>query len=142
VIDLPAVISEVVAGLPASMRRLLRRRVRFVLLDAPGPRHRRLGARPGDRGLFVGWPVRADHEHQGGDLYVTEDGDVDAEGAPELVDAGDGLGVVRHQRPGGTIYLFGGNIPDRATAVTVVLHELAHFFGDDEDDVFAAGLAC
>jgi predicted Zn-dependent protease with MMP-like domain len=43
--------------------------------------------------------------------------------------------------PTGTLWIFAANLGDEADATAVVLHEIAHALGMDEDEVDALGLS-
>jgi hypothetical protein len=134
----------VLSELPPNVRAYVDKRIRWEFMPRPTPAHLALGAAPGDQGLFVGFPVRGEDEDQGGELYDEGDGLGHAQGEPELraSDDDDTAELVSHE-PGGTITLYTENIRplDREGVRRAVLHELAHFFGEDEDGVFELGLA-
>jgi hypothetical protein len=134
----------VLRELPPAVRGYVDKRIRWEFLPRPTAAHLELGAAPGDQGLFAGFPVRGDDDDQGGEMYDHGDGVGHAQGEPELraSDDDDTAELVTHE-PGGTIYLYTENIRplDREHLRRAVLHELAHFFGEDEDGVFELGLA-
>lgn len=131
--------------LPAEIQGFIAERIRWEVRPAPTPADLELGAAPTDQGLFVGIPVRGDDEEEGGELYDEEDGNAHAEGAPEYYETADGGGIaeVDTGRPGGRIILFTENIKplDGEHIAAVVMHELAHFFGETEEGVFEMGFA-
>lgn len=139
------IIERQVQSLPAPLRDVVRAAVRFQVRDRPNAADLDLGAEPGDRGLFVGFPVRAEGGEEGeGELYGNEGDDLaTVDGVDELrADDGDLVAEVEPYQPGGVIVLFRANIRPftEQAVIDVILHELAHFFGDDEHGVFEMGL--
>jgi len=135
-------IAEIVSELDGGAAELVQARIRWETRAKPTPADLALGAKPGDRGLFVGHPVRAEEdEDQGGELYVDDEGNVEAEGEAEYYvdDAGDVEEAGAD--PGGRIILFLDNIRPltRENLEPVVMHEIAHFLGEDEDGVEELG---
>lgn len=138
------VVAEVLDGLPDEVADLVRSSIRFEVRPVPTSIDLARGAAPTDQGLFVGYPVRSEEDEEGGELYVEEGDDVAcAEGSHELyAEEGDDVAEVPHYRPGGVIVIFGGNIKplNRANVSAVILHELAHFLGETEEEVDEMGL--
>ena len=145
------VIEQTIQGLPPTIREVVRATVRIQVRSKPNRGDLELGAQPTDRGLFVGFPIREEGDELGGGGELAEvaalDGSGDQLGAQEgaaVLYAGEGglLAEVEPYQPGGVIVLFTGNIrPLTAPAViAVLLHELNHFFGDDEDGAFEMGV--
>jgi len=137
------VIARTVEELPEPLRALVKSSIKFVVRARPSAADIELGAEPTDQGFFVGFPVLGEDE-DAGDLYQEEGEDIATpESAAVLrADEGDLVAEVEPYTPGGTISIFTANIrPLNETTVTeVILHELAHFAGEDEEGVFALGL--
>lgn len=121
------VLRDVLDELPPDVAQLVRARVRFFDRPWPTPTDLQRGAEPDMAGYFYGHPVTAPDADC--DELELEEGE-DIATAPEAV-------------PGGEIVIFTRNIvPLTEDAVREVLtHEIAHFLGDTEEDVFEAGLA-
>jgi hypothetical protein len=142
--NMRAAIAETLRELPGDVQKLVCASVRFVVRRVPNEIDLGHGAKPEDRGLFIGFPVRSEEDEEGGELYAEEGADVaSAQGAPELY-AEDGVDVaeVAQGPPGGTIVLFSANIrPLNQEQVTaVLLHEIAHFLGETEESAEELGL--
>jgi len=146
------VIAKVVGDLPVELRRLVRSRVKFVVRKRPTAADIAAGAEPNDRGIFVGFPVLENdgEEDAGADLYAEDEaaaaGVVLAEtDSPAVLraDEGDLVAELEPYEPGGTIALFTDNIRplSEENVVDVLLHEIAHFAGEDEEGAFEVGLA-
>ena len=120
-------IREVIAELPPEARALVEERVRFELRPTPTAADLELGARPDDRGLFVGLRVRGDDEDPDGELYAEDCDEVASPPSDE---------------PQGVVVLFTANIRplNQDHVREVVLHELAHFLGSDEDEAAELGV--
>jgi Zn-dependent protease with chaperone function len=138
-------VTATLGELPPNVAAYVRARIRWETRLEPNAADLELGAHQTDRGLFVGRPVRGDEDEEGGELYEVDGEDIaQAQGAPEYSAAeGDDFAEVSPDEPGGVIVLFAGNIRplNKTTVAAVVLHELAHFFGETEEGVFALGLA-
>jgi hypothetical protein len=142
--NMRAAIAETLRELPGDVQQLVCTSVRFVARKLPNAADLAHGAQPGDRGLFVGFPVRSEEDEEGGELYADDGADVaSAQGAPELfAGEGDDVAQVAQGRPGGTIVLFTRNITplDQEHVSEVILHELAHFLGETEESAEELGL--
>lgn len=140
-----AVIAATLAELPDEIEEIVRQSIRIEVRPAPIAWDLAHGAQRTDRGLFVGYPWRSESDAEGdGELYA-EDGDdvAQLEGGDELFAAeGDDVAEVATYKPGGVIVLFTSNIVplDEVQITQVLLHELAHFLGEDEQSVDEMGL--
>ena len=121
-------IQRIVAAMPPRVRRVLSGRVKFHVFDRPRAadleRGRDQGLTARSPGYFYGRPLVADAAEED-EILETEDGE---------------LAQPAHDPPGGVIYAFAANLtPD--TIEDFVWHEVAHFFGEDEDSLGELGLA-
>lgn len=119
-VDARALVADVLAGLPAELGELVRDRVRIELRARPDREDLERGAGATWRGYFYGQQLEQL-------AHVTE-----WEAAGEL------LAPVR--KGGGVVRIFLANLRGPDELVEVLLHELHHFVGADEDDVAAEGL--
>jgi predicted Zn-dependent protease with MMP-like domain len=127
-LKLADVVREVLAEMPPEAKRFVADHVHIEVRDVPTDEDIARGADPDDRGYFYGRRLRGDGELEDvEEWYADEDDDV---------------AEVPEAQPGGVVVLFLGNIRPltRAAVTDVLLHELAHAFGEDEDDVVLLGL--
>lgn len=127
-------IDEIVDELPPEAAELVRNRIRWEFRLRPSSEDLGRGAEPEDRGYFYGFRVRGEDEV-----------DLEGEGEGEvfLADDDDDIAEVPEYRPGGVIVLFTANIGKKLTRSAVravVMHELAHFLGEDEESALELGL--
>lgn len=121
------VVLNQLARLPVDLGELLRRHVQIVIVPKPSPMDLQRGAAPDWRGLFLGVPLKASEEE------------------PEIwrarkLPSGEEIAEPVQATPGGMIKIFVDNCRDEGELAEVLLHEVAHFFGEDEDDVAESGL--
>jgi Zn-dependent protease with chaperone function len=126
-------IGEIVDELPEEAAELVRARIRWEIRPAPTAEDLERGCKKGDRGYFYGFRVKGEDEI-----------DLEGEGEGEvfLADDDDDVAEVPEYRAGGVIALFTRNIGKltRSSVRDVVLHELAHFLGEDEAGALELGL--
>lgn len=127
---LSEIVDEVLAELPEEIRRLVRKCVRFQARPRPGPEDLERGCEPDWQGYFYGRPCKTEDE-------LDEDG-----GEVFYADEDDDVAEAEEYRPGGVIVLFTDNIRPRKVSVVreVLLHEIGHFLGEDEEDLGELGL--
>jgi hypothetical protein len=141
-------VKEALGNLQPAVRSYVDKRITWKVQPVPSAAHLEMGAKPTDRGLFVGTPVRSPEDEEGGELYEVDDqGDgiavAEAQGETEYyASEGDDIAEASSDEPHGTIYLFVENIRPltKKEVADVVLHELAHFFGETEESAFMMGV--
>lgn len=142
--EIAKVIGGVIGELPPEARALIRRSIRWHVRPRPSPGDLELGAKPTDRGLFVGQPVRSEEDDEGGEFYADEGDELaEAQGLPGVYEnEGEDVAEVDDARPGGAIAIYYANINPltEATITEVVLHELGHFLGETEEGNEEMGL--
>jgi hypothetical protein len=139
------VIRQTVTGLPEPLRSLVASSIRFVIRKKPTAADLELGAKPDDRGIFIGLPVLEHDGDDAGELYAEEGEELGQHESAAVLraDEGDLVAELEPYTPGGTIAIFTGNIRPftEKELVDVVLHELAHFAGEDEEGALELGLS-